>query len=226
VVAFIDTDRVAAFFTGERFNCEIGYDLLAKFFSIDRCMKDACPSIANKLELNEVISELFTSPDQPKGQSNTLCMYWAQGAPLMVIRIAQGPVQADADVVSQRLNYLQKRAKSQNDTSAQAGLMLAAKLEVETDRNTGIGYMLQPELVDVIVSFHISCGDSFTEFECTPLIITRPNRTLKYDIGSMSVSMTGTKAFRRKMIPDEITFLDERFQQAVQWALEATAKKE
>ena len=51
MVAFIDTDRVAAFFTGERFDCEIGYDLLAKLFSIDRCIKDAYPSIAIRLVL-------------------------------------------------------------------------------------------------------------------------------------------------------------------------------
>lgn len=222
VVALINTDEVAEFFTGNRPDDELGFEALQKICVISHTSKTLAHSIEEKLARNEVVSQLFSDGIQKISQSNTLCKCRLPYNPLIILRSAQGPVETDPYMVEQRRISLTERARLQKDNSAQDGLTLAAKLEVETDRVTGRPYILTPSVARIIVSFFMSRDESNSDYRYTTATITvQPHRVLEYDLATLSVSMIGPQGFKRKMTSREIDFLSGQYEQSMIWATEA-----
>lgn len=226
MVAVINTEKIGAFFTGNRPDDEIGFDSLSKICLVRHNTNTLAPSIEEKLQKNEVISELLSIAGQQIVQSNTLCKCQLRDTPLIILRTAQGPAETDPYRVTQRLNELMERARLQKDDSAQQGLTLAAKLEVETDRRTNRPYILLPQAARIIVTFFMSRTERTSDFRHTTAKITlQPHRALEYDLGTLSATMVGPQGFKRKMISQEITFLVKEYEKSMKWATEAIARK-
>lgn len=226
VIALIDTNQVNTFFTSHPNERVLGFEDMSRICMIGQNTAALASIIEEKLDKNEVVSQLFRNEGQKTAQSRTLCNCQLRDIPRIFLRTAQGPVEFDPYLVNQRLSGLLERARLQKDNSAQEGLTLAAKLEVETDRLTNCSYVLLPNVDQIFVTFTLSRSRGNSELqEVTATITLQRNRVLEYDFSTLSVSTFGPQGFKRKMISAEIAFLVDQYTRSLDWATKAIAHK-